>query len=141
MCQEATARPILTPAGAHTRWCRSARRKAYRVSVVRNQPEPDQPNAQTAAEERRRLEDELIGLDSEHPEVRAFSEHLDRAHRHRPSFTVEGYLSGVSEFADSANRAQGLKRVGAVLMVVLILLGVAFTLWEASLFIVSTLLG
>ncbi|HEY2724984.1 MAG TPA: hypothetical protein VGI84_09885 [Pseudonocardiaceae bacterium] len=124
--------------------------------MVRSEPEPDRPSAdgpssdwpgaggtsaESAAEERRRLDDELIGLDRDDPEVRAFSEHLKRAHRERPSFTVEGYLSGVTDFADSANRAQGLKRLGAVLVVGLILLGVAVTLWEASLFVVSTLLG
>lgn len=92
-------------------------------------------------QERRRLDDELIGLDRDDPEVQAFSEHLDRAHVLRPSFTVEGYLSGVSDFADSANRTQGLRRVTAVLVVLLILLGVAITLWGATTFIVTTLLG
>lgn len=132
------------------------RREDYRGNVVRSEPEPDRPSAdrpwadghsadgagaESAAEERRRLDDELIGLDRDDPEVRAFSEHLKRTHRERPSFTVEGYLSGVTDFADSANRAQGLKRLGAVLVVGLILLGVAVTLWEASMFVVSTLLG
>jgi hypothetical protein len=92
-------------------------------------------------QERRRLDDDLIGLDRDDPEVRAFSEHLDRTHRLRPSFTVEGYLSGVSDFADSANRTQGLRRVVAVLVVMLILLGVAVTVWELAMFILTTLLG
>jgi hypothetical protein len=92
-------------------------------------------------QERRRLNDDLIGLDRDNPEVRAFSEHLDRTHRPRPSFTVEGYLSGVSDFADSANRTQGLRRVVAVLVVMLILLGVAVTVWEVAMFILTTLLG
>ena len=92
-------------------------------------------------QERRRLEDALIGLDRDDPEVRAFSEHLDRTHRPHSSFTVEGYLSGVSDFADSANRTQGLRRVVAVLVVMLILLGVAVTVWEVAMFILTTLLG
>ncbi len=91
--------------------------------------------------ERRRLDDDLVGLDPDDPEVRAFSEHLDRTHRLRPSFTVEGYLSGVSDFADSANRSEGLKRVAAVAVVTLILLGVALTMWGAALFVLTTLLG
>jgi hypothetical protein len=142
MAQEATARSVRAAV---------PRREDYRGNVVRSEPEPDRPSAggpgadgagaESAAEERRRLDDELIGLDRDDPEVRAFSEHLKRTHRERPSFTVEGYLSGVTDFADSANRAQGLKRLGAVLVVGLILLGVAVTLWEASLFVVSTLLG
>jgi hypothetical protein len=92
-------------------------------------------------QERRRLDDNLIGLDRNDPEVQAFSEHLDRTHRLRPSFTVEGYLSGVSDFADSANRTQGLRRVAAVAVVLLILLGVAVTVWEVAMFVLTTLLG
>jgi hypothetical protein len=84
------------------------------------------------AQERRRLDDELIGLDREDPEVQAFSEHLARLHRQRPGFTVEGYLSGIRDFAESANRAAGLRRLAAVLVVLLILLGVAFTIWELA---------
>jgi hypothetical protein len=97
--------------------------------------EPWQPDEQ----ERRRLDDELIGLDRDDPEVQAFSE--DRAHLLRPSFTVEGYLSGVSEFADCANRTQGPRRIMAVLVVTLILLVAAITVWEVTTFVVSTLLG
>jgi hypothetical protein len=87
------------------------------------------------------LHDDLIGLDRDDPEVQAFSEHLDRTHRQRPGFTVEGYLSGVSDFAESANRTQGPRRVAAVLVVALILLGAAVTLWEATTFIATSLLG
>ena len=93
------------------------------------------------ARERRWLNDELIGLDRDDPEVQAFSEHLARAHLARPGFTVEGYLSGISDFADSANRTQGLRRVSAVLVVLLLLLVAAITLWSATTFIFSTLLG
>jgi hypothetical protein len=113
--------------------------------VVRSEPQSDWPDGgdrwQPDAHERRRLHDDLIGLDRDDPEVRAFSEHLDRAHRLRPSFTVESYLSGVSDFAESANRAQGPQRVAAVLVVALILLGAAVTVWEATTFILTTLLG
>ena len=94
---------------------------------------PDEPEL--------RLDDELIGLDRDDPEVQAFSEHLTRVHVGRSSFTVEGYLSGISDFADSVNRTEGLRRVAAVLVVLLILLGVAITIWGAATFIISTLLG
>ncbi len=93
-----------------------------------SEPERDRPGA----EERRRLDDELIGLDRDDPEVRAFSEHLDRVHRHRPGFTIEGALSDVTDFAESANRARGPRWVAAVLVAVLILLGVAVALWETA---------
>ena len=87
------------------------------------------------------MDDELIGLDRDDPEVQAFVEHLNRAHRLRPGFTVEGELLGVADFAESANRAQGLRWVVAVLVVALILLGVAVWLWEAAIFILAALLG
>jgi hypothetical protein len=114
--------------------------------VVRSEPQPDWPGGEYGdrspdAQERRRLHDDLIGLDRGDPEVQAFSEHLDRAQRLRSGFTVEGYLSGVSDFAESANRAQGPRRAAAVLVVALILLGAAVTLWEATMFIVTSLLG
>ena len=91
--------------------------------------------------ERRRLDDDLIGLDRNDPEVQAFSEHLDRTHRLYPGFTVEGYLSGVRDFAESANRAQGLRRIAAVLVVAVILLTVADALWEITTVVIATLLG
>ncbi|GAA0943608.1 hypothetical protein GCM10009559_40600 [Pseudonocardia zijingensis] len=59
--------------------------------------------------------------------------------RHRPAFTVEGYLDGVRDFADSANRAQGGRRLAAVFVVVLLLLGVAWVVWEALVFVLTTL--
>lgn len=82
-----------------------------------------------------RFDDELLGLDPDDPEARAFAEHLDRMQRQRPGFTVEGYLDGVRDFAESANRAQGGRRWAAVLVVVLLLLGVAFVVWEALEFV------
>jgi hypothetical protein len=81
--------------------------------------------------QRPHLHDELIGLDSNDPEVRAFCAHLDRTHRLRPTFTVEGYLAGISDFAESANRAQGGRRVAAVLVASLLLLGAALAVWDA----------
>src|SRR5207248_1120736 len=87
-----------------------------------------------------RFDDELLGLDPDDPEAQAFAEHLDRMQRDRPGFTVEGYLDGVRDFADSANRAEGGRRWAAVLVVVLLLLGVAFVVWEALEFVLFTLL-
>ncbi|HKR48547.1 MAG TPA: hypothetical protein VJT72_03010 [Pseudonocardiaceae bacterium] len=83
----------------------------------------------------------MIGLDRDDPEVQAFSAHLDRTHRLRPGFTVEGELSGVADFAESATRAEGPRWAAAVLVVALILLVVALTLWHAATFIVGILLG
>lgn len=109
--------------------------------MVRSEPQPDRPGQQPDAEERRRLHDELIGLDRDDPAVQAFAEHLERTHRQRPGFTVEGELSGVRDFAESANRAEGPRWAAAVAVVALILLGVAVTLWEAATFILTVLLG
>ncbi|GAA1313343.1 hypothetical protein [Saccharothrix xinjiangensis] len=75
------------------------------------------------------VDDELIGLDPDDPETRAFAEHLDRLQRPQANFTVEGSLAGVSDFADSANRAGGLRRLIAVVVVGLILLGVGVSAW------------
>lgn len=107
--------------------------------VVCSEPQPDRPGHQRDAE-RRRLRDELIGLDHDDPEVRAFAEHLDRTHRQRPGFTIEGELAGVTDFAESANRAQGPRWAAAVLVVALILLGSAVWLWEEATVIVGGLL-
>ena len=87
-----------------------------------------------------RFDDELLGLDPDDPEAQAFAEHLDRMQRQRPAFTVEGYLEGVRDFAESANRAEGGRRWAAVLVVVLLLLGAAYVVWEALVFVVVTLL-
>ncbi|GAA1342922.1 hypothetical protein [Saccharothrix algeriensis] len=91
-------------------------------------PEDDPPPGRSA-EGPPSIEDELVGLDPDDPETRAFAEHLDRMQRQQPAFTVEGYLAGVANFADSANRAGGLRRQTAVLVVVLILLGVGVSVW------------
>lgn len=109
--------------------------------MVHSEPRPDRSGHQPNTQERRRLDDDLIGLDRHDPEVQAFSEHLDRAHRLRSGFTVEGELSGVADFAESANRAQGPRWIAAVVVVGLILLGVAVAMWEAAAFIVTVLFG
>jgi hypothetical protein len=85
-----------------------------------------------------RIDDELIGLDPDDPETQAFRAHLERQHQVRPSFTVEGYLSDVSDFADSANRLGGHYKLMAAILVVLILLGVTVTAWDALVFVWTT---
>jgi hypothetical protein len=84
------------------------------------------------------IADELIGLDPDDPETRAFAEHLRRMRNDRPSFTVEGYLRGVADFADSANRARGGRRLGAVVLVLLLLLVAGYLIADALGFVVST---
>ena len=84
------------------------------------------------------FEDELLGLDPNDPEAREFAAHLERMHRERPTFTVEGYLDGVSDFADSANRAQGGRRLAAVVLVGLLLLVVVYLVADALGFVLST---
>ncbi len=96
--------------------------------------EPDRPGRS------RQFDDELLGLDPDDPEAQAFAEHLDRMQRQRPAFTVEGYLEGVRDFADSANRAEGGRRWAAVVVVALLLLVVAWVVWEALVFVLVTLL-
>ncbi|MFC4948329.1 hypothetical protein [Pseudonocardia sp. GCM10023141] len=95
-------------------------------------PEPDLPDWS------RQFDDELLGLDPDDPEAQAFAAHLDHMQQTRPAFTVEGYLHGIGDFADSANRAEGGRRWGAVLVVVLLLIGVAWVVWKALAFVVLT---
>lgn len=92
------------------------------------------------AEPSRQFDDELLGLDPHDPEARAFAAHLDRMQEQRPAFTVEGYLAGVGTFADSANRASGLRRLGAVTIAVLLLVVAAWLIWESLLFVLATYL-
>jgi hypothetical protein len=84
------------------------------------------------------FDDELLGLDPDDPEAQAFAAHLDRMRHERPAFTVEGYLDGVREFADSANRAEGGRRWAAVLVVLLLLGVAAYVVWESLVFVVAT---
>lgn len=76
-----------------------------------------------------RFADDLVGLDPHDPEARAFADHLDRMERTRPSFTVEGTLHGIADFAESSNRIGGSYRLLAGLVVLLILLGVLIGAW------------
>lgn len=85
-----------------------------------------------------RFDDELLGLDPADPEAQAFAAHLDRMQRQRPAYTVEGYLEGVRDFAESANRAEGGRRLGAVFVAGLLLAVAAFLVWEALMFVVAT---
>jgi hypothetical protein len=94
--------------------------------------EPDRPGRS------RQFDDELLGLDPDDPEAQAFAEHLDRMQRQRPAFTVEGYLDGVREFADSANRAEGGRRWAAVVLVGLLLAVVLYLVGDALLFVLTT---
>jgi len=77
-----------------------------------------------------RFHDDLVGLDPDDPEARAFAKHLDRIERSGPSFTVEGALDGIADFAESSNRIGGHYRAMAVLVVLLILLGVVVSVWD-----------
>ncbi|MHA6795219.1 hypothetical protein ACVGVM_17155 [Pseudonocardia bannensis] len=85
-----------------------------------------------------RFDDELLGLDPDDPETQAFAAHLDRMQRQRPAYTVEGYLAGVSDFAESANRAEGGRRWAAVTLVALLLVGVLWAAGNALAFVVAT---
>lgn len=87
-----------------------------------------------------RFDDDLVGLDPHDPEAQAFAAHLDRMERMPPTFTVEGALAGVDDFAESANRAGGSRRMAAVVVVSLILLGVILAVWDALVFVFSTLI-
>ncbi len=88
-----------------------------------------------------RFTDDLIGLDPDDPEARAFAEHLDRMERSGPSFTIESSLAGVADFAESTNRIGGVRRHFAWLVVTLILLGVLFGAWETLRFALTWLWG
>lgn len=77
-----------------------------------------------------RFDDDLIGLDPSDPDAQAFAAHLDRVQHCAPTFTVEASIDGVSKFADSSNRAGGLRWWAAVAIVALIMLGVLFAAWD-----------
>jgi hypothetical protein len=103
------------------------RPRGYRGGVVnaqRDDGEPDPPDDEL------NVADELIGLDPDDPETRAFADHLRRMQTPTNSFTVEGYVRGFSEFANSANRANGHRRLTAVILVGLLLLGVGWAVWQ-----------
>lgn len=106
--------------------------------------EPDRSTPDRSAQDRSaqyrsaQFDDELVGLDPDDPEAQAFAAHLDDMQRVRPTFTVEGYLDGVRDFADSANRAEGGRRWAAVLVVGLLLAVAAYLMWESLLFVIMT---
>lgn len=85
-----------------------------------------------------RFDDDLVGLDRDDPEAQAFAAHLDRMQRDRPAYTIEGYLAGVSDFAESANRARGGRRWAAVTVTALLLVVAAYIVWEVAAFVVTT---
>jgi hypothetical protein len=95
---------------------------------------PDEPASQ-------RFREDLVGLDPYDPEVREFAAHLDRIERSRSGYTVEGYIGGISDFADSANRLGGHHRLTVLIVVALILGGVGLAVWDALVFILSSLGG
>lgn len=88
-----------------------------------------------------RFGDDLVGLDPDDPDARAFAEHLDRMERSGPRFTVEASLQGVADFAESSNRLGGGKRRLAALVVGLILLGVLIAAGQTLAQIVASLTG
>lgn len=95
--------------------------------------EPPQPSG--------RFADDLIGLDPHDPEAQAFAAHLDRMQCCDSRATVEGMLRGVGDFAQSANRLSGQRRTAAVVVVLLMLVGVAFTVWNAVAYMIVTFTG
>jgi hypothetical protein len=89
-----------------------------------------------------RFENDLVGLDPDDPEAQAFAQHLDRMERVRPpGYTVEGYLSDMSEFADGANRHGGHYRLMATILVVLLLLGVVVASWDSLVYLLGRVFG
>lgn len=84
-----------------------------------------------------RFDDDLLGLDPEDPQAREFAAHLDRMQR-LPSCSVEGYIRGVGDFAESANRLRGPRRAAAVAVTVLLLFVAAWVVANAAGFVVAT---
>jgi hypothetical protein len=96
-------------------------------------------NASPDEQPSRRFHQDLIGLDPWDPEAREFAAHLDRIEQSRSGYTVEGYVGGIGDFADSANRLGGHRRLTALILITLILVGVVVAVWDALVFILSTL--
>ena len=88
-----------------------------------------------------RFHDELLGLDPDDPEARAFAEHLDRVEKVRSGYTVEGYLADMSDFADGANRHGGHYRLMVTILALLILAGFAVAAWDALTYLLTALFG
>jgi hypothetical protein len=83
--------------------------------------------------------DELIGLDPNDPETRAFAEHLTRMRGVPPASTIEGYINGVGRFADSAIRLEGHRRLMVMLVVGLLLAVAVGAAWVTLMLVWSTL--
>ena len=95
---------------------------------------PDEPASQ-------RFREDLEGLDPHDPEVQEFAAHLERIETSRSGYTVEGYLGGISDFADSANRLGGHHRLTVLILIGLIMVGVIVAVWDTLVFILSTFGG
>ncbi|MTD53949.1 hypothetical protein [Amycolatopsis pithecellobii] len=80
--------------------------------------------------ESNRFDEDLIGLDPDDPEVKAFAAHLDRMQRCEPGFTIEASLDRVADFAESSSRAGGLRWWVAATVAVLIVFGVVVAAWD-----------
>jgi hypothetical protein len=109
-----------------------ASRSPATLGVVRGGQDPDRDRRS------HQFDDELVGLDPNDPEAQAFAAHLDRMQQQLPGFTVEGYLAGITDFADSANRAEGGRRWAAVFVVLALLVVVVYVAWEALVFVLHT---
>ena len=92
-------------------------------------------------DDRQDLTEDLHGLDPDDPDVREFVAHRERMREPHAKATVEGLLRGVDDFADSVNRSAGHRKVFAVTVVVLMLFGVAWTIFNALPFMLSTFFG
>ena len=84
-----------------------------------------------------RFDDDLIGLDPDDPEARAFAAHLDRMQR-VPSCTVEGYIRDVGHFAEEARRSRGTRGLAGKAFVGLLLLIALWVIGNALVFVVTT---
>ena len=81
-----------------------------------------------------RFDDDLVGLDPDDPEARAFAAHLDRMQ----SCTVEGYIRDVGHFAEEANRARGSRGTAGKAFVALLLLIAFWVIGNAVYFVITT---
>jgi hypothetical protein len=108
------------------------------TAIGRSDTPDDGPRREPPSE---RFDDELIGLDPDDPKARAFAEHLDRVQKVRSGYTVEGYLAGMSDFADGANRLGGHYRLMVTILALLILSGFVIAAWDALVYLLTALFG
>lgn len=104
--------------------------------MARSGQQDDEPVGPTG-----RFADDLVGLDPHDPEAQEFAAHLDRMEQPNAHATVEGMLQGVGDFAQGANRAVGERRIMVVATVTLMLIGVIYTVWNATGFVLETFFG